>query len=751
VESVRSYFASPTRLVTLTGPGGVGKTRLALEVAQKVNAEFTHGIWFVDLSSIADSRHAVAHLCRVFGAKAQTTESLCESLKGALQSKQLLILLDNCEHVLALASRISSLLDACPNLSILATSRAPLRIRGEQEYQVQPLALPDREQLANLNALRKASSVELLIQRARAVCPAFQLTRGNASAVVELCLRLDGLPLAIELAAPRLRCLSPAELLEGLASPLDIPCEPQRDLAKRQHTLRAAIGWSYALLGCEQQQLFRRLALFEGGFDVRSVDSVCGAAGSVLHDMSVLVEASLVAATQSSQSTRFHLLETMRAFALEELAASGEMNSLRTAHMQHYLSLVEELEPRLSGPDQVASLDALEREHPNIRAALRWALARRDVTVGLRLCSGLRYFWYVRGHLREGSDWLARFLDVAPVGAVEPRLRAQALNAAGNLAGQRGEYDVALRYHQEGLSIRQAIGDDRDVAQSLVNLGSAHIGQANFQAAQGLYEESLRIRRALSDAPGVILSLENLAQLAYVTGDLRRARELYAEGNELSESLGHIRGVGGSLLGLAWIARQEGDVDCALDLCGRAVVLFQKLADQSGLAECLETMGEIALIEDNLRRAARLFGAADTLWERAGSLRMPFQRDRHAHSVGTLHMRLGAPAVDRAWTQGRTMSASRAVAEALTADGSRPHLTPHWPAGGRQPLTRREQEVALLIARGMTNRQIAEALVVSEGTARIHVDHILSKLAFHRRTQIARWVLETGLARNEAA
>jgi non-specific serine/threonine protein kinase len=746
LEDVRSLIAGRPRLVTLTGPGGVGKTRLALEVAEALRGDFSDGVWFVDLSSLVDPQLVLPYIWGILAKGRENGESPLENLVTTLQSSQMLVVLDNCEQVLEAAPELAVALGVCPRLIVLATSRAPLRIRGELEYPVLPLELPRLDQPMRLDAAGKASSVDLFIERVRAVRPDFELNADNAADVAELCVRLDGLPLAIELVAPRLRSMSPAALLERLDSCMNNVGDAPRDVAARQRTMRATVNWSYCLLNHSQQRLFRRLAVFESGFDMFSAEAVCGSGESVVGDLGALVEASLVFAVHFSARTGFGLLETVRTYALEQLSASGELDAVREAHLRHYVSLVEELELRTSGREQVSCLDRLEREHANICAALRWALQQQDVSLGLRLCSALRHFWYVRGSLREGSEWLAGFLS-CPMADVDPRLRARALNAAGNLAGQRGAYADAERYHRESLSLRRNIGDEREIAQSLVNLGSTSVARGDFQTAQDLYEESLRLRRSLDDAPGVFLSLENLALLAYQMGQFERARALYVEARALAESLGNSRNIARTLQGLAWVAQQQGHLDEAIGLNHQALLRFHDVGDRSALAECLETIGDLASVQGNAHRGARLLGAAERLWEQAGSTRLPVDHGRYLRSVELVRLRLGDSATDRAWMEGRSMSAQQAVDEALgllPSDGN----TRHAGASGRTRLTRREREVAVLIARGLTNRQIADALVISAGTARIHVDHILAKLAFQSRTQVAAWVVETRLQRD---
>ncbi|HSH81837.1 MAG TPA: adenylate/guanylate cyclase domain-containing protein, partial [Herpetosiphonaceae bacterium] len=424
-----------TRLVTLTGPGGTGKTRLALQVAADLLDHFANGVWFVDLAPIADPSLLVSTIATALGVRETGGQSLLDSLKAYLREKQLLLVLDNFEQITAVADQVAALLAAAPALKVLVTSRVPLHVRGEHEYAVPPLPLPDRAAGTSPDRLSQYEAVRLFIDRARDVQAAFAVTNTNAPAVAEICHRLDGLPLAIELAAARVKLLSPEAILQRLDRPLKLLSGGARDLHTRQQTLRATIDWSYNLLAPKEQTLFRRLGVFTGGFDLAAVDAVCGTgdeAGDVFDTVAALVDNSVVRPVETLDGEpRFTVLETIREYALERLEAAGETGGLRRHHVEYFLLLAERGDLELRGPNELAWLNRLETEHDNLRAALQWTLDQREAELGLRLVGALTLFWRYRGHWSEGHAWLERLLAVGDAAA--PAVRARALAGAGNI------------------------------------------------------------------------------------------------------------------------------------------------------------------------------------------------------------------------------------------------------------------------------------------------------------------------------
>ncbi len=754
------------RLLTLTGAGGVGKTRLALAVAEDLLGAFEDGAFFVDLAPIVDPALVPSVIAGVLEVGETARKPLVESLVDHLRGRSLLLVLDNFEQVLAAAPLLAELLTACRALKVLVTSRAALHISGEHEFPVPPLELPDPKHLPDLEALSQYEAVSLFIQRARAARPDFQVTNTNAPAVAELCARLDGLPLAIELAAARVKLLSPQALLARLerarlASPLHLLTGGARDLPARQQTLRSTIDWSYDLLEPGERALFARLAVFVGGCSLEAVEAVCSAGEDlpldVLDGLALLVDKSLLRQAEGPEGEpRFGMLETIREYAAERFEASGDAETLRRRHAEYYLALAEQAAPELLGPQQGTWLERLEREHDNLRAALGWALERGEETVGLRLAAALGQFWEVRGHLGEGQGWLERALSRWPEAPAPAR--SGALSAAGSLAYVRGEYERAATLLEESLSVRRALEDRPGVALSLHKLGRVEHYRGDFERAAALYDESLAIRRALGDARGVAWSLNSSAVLARDRGDDDRARALYQESLAHFRELGDTWGIGLLLNNLARIARDREDWERAAALCAESLALFQELGDRTGVAWVLSNLAVVAQRRGAWESAARLHGAAEALRETIGLAAIflsPSERARYEAAVATTRAELGDRAFAAATAAGRAMPAEEIARAALlgagpTAGAERAEDAPPSsaaPAPDREPspLTRREREVAALVARGQTDRQIAESLVITEGTVGVHLANIFSKLDLHARAQLAVWAAEHGL------
>jgi predicted ATPase len=496
------------RLLTLTGTGGVGKTRLALQVATDLQDDFAAGVSFIPLAPISDPELLIPTIAHALGLRETGNRPLLDLLKPSLQNKRLLLLLDNFEQIISAAPILANLLEACPQVRLLVTSREVLRVRGEHEFVVQPLSVPDLKQSADSETLSHYASVTLFTQRAQAVKPDFRITDTNASTVAAICGRLDGLPLALELAAARLKVLSPQALLARLEHRLQVLTRGTRDVSERQQTLRNTIQWSYDLLSAGEQRLFRCLAVFVGGCTLEAVEAVCGMKGDVLNDVASLIDKNLVRRREQAGGTvRLMMLETIREFGLECIEECGEVEMMRRAHAVYYLALAEEAEPELRGPQQVTWLEQLEREHDNLRATLRWAVEQEEagqrIEMALRLGSALCRFWQVRSHLSEGRRWLEKAL----ASEVMPLVRAKALYAAGMLAFDQGDHDQATRQCEESLALFRELNDRRGMAVSLSVLGyAAHRRGAN---ATPLLEESLTIGRAVGERQSRCLLLWN--------------------------------------------------------------------------------------------------------------------------------------------------------------------------------------------------------------------------------------------------
>jgi predicted ATPase/DNA-binding CsgD family transcriptional regulator len=747
------------RLLTLTGAGGTGKTRLALAVAADLLEAFEGGVFFVDLSPLSDPGLVASAVGRALEVKETGGTPLVESLKAFLRDRQVLLVLDNFEQVVAAALLVAELLRDCPALKVLATTRAVLRLSGEHDFPVPPLALPDPRHLPDLEALSQYEAVALFIQRARAAKPDFGVTSANAPAVAEICARLDGLPLAIELAAAQVRLLPPQALLARLGSRLKLLVGGARDLPARQQTLRGTIDWSYGLLDPGEQMLFARLAVFVGACSLEAAGAVCDAGGDlpidVLEGLASLVDKSLLRQEEAEGEPSFGMLETIREYATERLEAGGDAEMLRRRHAERYLALIERAEPGLTGPQQGAWLERLEREHDNLRAALGWALERDEAELGLRFAGALGRFWEVHGHLSEGQGWLEKALSRwtgAPAA-----MRGKALNAAGNLAYIRCDYQLAAVLHEESLALQRASGDRWGVAVSLHNLGRVAHYRGDYERAMALYNESLAIRRDLGDKRGIAMSLNSLGVMARNRGDPAAAHSLYEESLALFRELGDRWGVGLLLNNLARAARDLGDWQHTATLCAESLALFRELGDRHGIAWVLSNLMIVAQRQGACERAARLYGAAEGLRQALGSSSLslsPAERATYEASAAAARVKLGEAAFAAAQAAGRAMTLEQGIEFAVSgaeappsgeSDSNTAVVSKAAASRRPDPLTRRERGVAVLVARGLTDRQIAEELVITEGTVGVHLDHIFTKLGFHSRAQVAAWAAEHGL------
>ena len=613
------------RLVTLTGTGGIGKTRLGMEVAHCQLDAFADGVCFVPLAPISDPAFVLAAIAQALGIKEAGERPLLDLLKTFLQDKHLLLLLDNFEQVLAAAPVLSDLLAGCPDLKILVTSRAVLRIQGEHEFPVPPLALPDLARLPQSEDLVQYPAVALFLQRALAVKPDLSVTKANMRAIAEICARLDGLPLAIELAAVRIKLLPPPALLRRLEHPLHVLTSGAQDTPARQQTLRNTIAWSYHLLDGDQQRLFRRLCVFLGGCTLETIESICGALGDeafpVLDATASLIDKSLLQQTeQEEEEPRFVVLETIREYGLEALAESQELERTRRAHAGYYLNLAEQAEPELGGPRQAAWLERLEREHDNLRAVLRWSLEQGEASkdgqymeLALRLGGALRRFWIVHGHISEGRNILEQALAASE--AVRASVRAKALLAAAHLAAVQGDYERTEALCQESLHLYRELGDQSGIARSVYLLGEAAWTTGNMATARSLIEETLALRREMDDREHLAYSLYSLALLESSQGEYARARTLFEESSSINSELGNKRGIAISLMELAsTLFVSQGDPAMVRSLLEEALALFKEVGDKEGLAASLCLSGQIALSQGDTVTAHRLAGESQVLY-----------------------------------------------------------------------------------------------------------------------------------------
>ena len=621
-----------TRLVTLTGTGGVGKTRLGLQVASDLLDDFEAGVCFVQLAPISDPALVIPAIARALDLKETGDRSLFDLLKEYAQSRPLLLLLDNFEQVLPAAPLLSELLVECPDLKILVTSRAALHIRGEREFPVPPLALPDLTRVHTGETLSSCASVALFLERARAVRPDLQLTPANSRAIAEICVRLEGLPLAIELAAARIKLLPPQALLERLEHRLDVLTGGGQDVPARQQTLRNAITWSYELLDAGEQRLFRCLSVFVGGCTLETVEEVYATMGagasSVLDGASSLIDKSLLQQVEfEGREPRLLMMETIREYALDALAASGEMEAARQAHAACFLRLAEEAEPELKSERQAFWSDRLAREYDNLRAALEWLLAKAEheqddgvdaKEMALRLVGALFWYWWVRGHWSEGRNFLERALTVSEsVGA--SIYGAKALFATANLAFVQSDYERAVALSEGSLALYRQLGDRRGIALSLYPPGNVAWSRGNMTQARALKEEALALHRELGDSGYIALSLFSLGLLESSLGAYERARALFEESLAIDRKLQNKRGVAHTLSQLAQLLFVvQADTETIRPLLEECFALAQEVGFKEGIAAYYCVSAQVAFSQGDLVSARALAEKSAALYKEMG-------------------------------------------------------------------------------------------------------------------------------------
>ena len=745
-----------TRLLTLTGPPGVGKTRLALELALHQVDAFADGVWLVELASLADPALLPQTVATALGVRERSGEALPDTLAEALRARRLLLVLDNCEHLVdACAALAEHLLRAGPRLRILATSREGLGIAGETTWWVSSLALPDTETLPasepdRLAAVKDCAAVRLFAERAGAVLPSFAVTAENARPVAEVCRRLDGIPLALELAAVRVRALSVDELARRLGDRFRLLAGADRTALPRQQTLRAAVDWSYALLPEPERVLLRRLAVFAGGWTLDAAEQVCAGDGiaseDVLELLVQLVNKSLVVVEVHAELQRYRLLEMIREYADEKLSEAGEEAMVRQRHLGWLRAMIEATPRFLRGPEGDAWLDRFEQELDNLRAALTWSRREfADPESMLRLAGGTWEFWYRRGRLSEGRGWIEAALAA---GGGSAAARAQALVGAFSLAHVQGDSERAETLAREALALYRELADRQGTGWCLFALGILAQSRGDHKRAAALGEESLVLLRQAGDRLGSAIALGGLGMLAHQQGVYGRAAALYEQALALYRERADRYGIGWSLHYLGLAAGAQGDRDRARSLLEESVKLRHEIGDAEGLAGCLEGLAALEATTGRPERAARLLGAAVALRQAIGTPVPASERAEHQRTLATVRAGLGVQAFEAAWAEGHAMRPDQAAAYALAdeeptppaARGSTGAEVQAAPGG----LSRRELEVAALIARGHTNRQIAEQLVISEWTVDSHVRHILTKLGFRSRAQVATWTAEQG-------
>jgi predicted ATPase len=660
------------RLLTLVGPGGSGKTRLGLEVALGLVERFEHGVYFVGLAELSEPGAVLPTIARTLGLP-DSEQPPAQALKEYLRERQLLLLLDNFEQVIGAAPLLAQLLAAAPRLELMVTSRAALRVSGEQEFPVEPLELPDLARLPAIpEALMTSAAVQLFVMRAQAVKPSFQLDAGNMAAVAEICVRLDGLPLALELAAARVKLFAPQAMLQRLDNRLKLLTGGARDLPGRQQTLRGAIDWSYNLLDPGEQALFARLGVFVGGCTIDAAETICNADGGleldVIDGLTSLVDKSLLRQQEDSEGEpRFTMLETIREYAVEKLDASGVAEAMLQAHGAFFLEYAEAAAPELTGDEQALWLDRLDDRNGNLRAATERAVERGDAEMGLRVGVALWQFWLARGHLREGRRLLDAALALPEAASVDAALRAPALNATGWLAIRQGDQAQAQSSFEAGLAIAREQGDKIGVARSLNNLAWVIGKQGKLDDAQAAYAECLALLRELDHKQGLAATLINSGLLAIDRNDLGQAEAAFLESLKLAQQLKDTNGIASALVNLANVTRLRGDVAASEAYVRQSLNLYRQTDAFEGIVACLEAFAWVHEVHGRLDRAARLWGAAAAIREATGLPLAESEVEEQLFAIDVANAQTDPSAWSAAWSEGRTMSVEQAVALALEA------------------------------------------------------------------------------------
>ena len=769
-----------TRLVTLTGPGGVGKTRLALAVAHALVSEFGDAVAFAPLALIRDPDLVLPAVAAALGVVERGERPLLASVAAAWAGRRVLLVVDNCEQVTAAAPRLAELLAACPGLALLATSRAPLRLSGEHDVPLSPLPLPEPSGSRSFERIARNAAVRLFAERAHAARSDFTLTDENAESVAAICARLDGLPLAIELAAARIGHLTPAALLARLAPRLPLLSGGPRDAPQRLRTMRDAIGWSYDLLDAAEQALFRRLAVFAGGFTLEAAEAVTsrgveesrsreGArsvsstprlpdSSTTLDPLGSLIDHSLVQQEEGPAGqgggSRFGMLETIREFGLEQLAASGEEPRARDTHAAFFSGLVAQAATalgRFGAPEEVAWRLRLAADEANLRSALTWLLERPDGDVALRMAGGLGWYWFLRGQLREGRDWLERALAAGQDGS--PAARALVQERAAWLAWDHGDAPAAMGHADPALQTYRSLGDGAGIAQALHVLGLATQHAGDHDRAEELFREAFAAYRAVGDAATAGATLGELAASRWAVGDLATAETLIAEGLDLIRTTDEPLTAAPLLNSRGGIAVERGDLTHAATAFGESLAVSREHDSARELPDCFEGIATIAAARGDARSAARLFATAEALREVIGKPVTPLDRGRYERAIAGVRATLSESAFATAWDEGLALPLDQALAvvdQVLATAGSPPPAKQAEAAGpiaaaAAVGLTEREVDVLRLLVAGQSNPEIAAALFISRGTVRTHVSNILGKLGARSRTEAADTAHRLGL------
>jgi predicted ATPase/DNA-binding CsgD family transcriptional regulator len=836
--------STQVRLLVLTGPGGIGKTRMALQIATDLRQDFPAGVCFVSLEPLRDPALVPSTIANALGLRETARTSVVDQLKDSLREQHLLLLLDNFEQVAPAAPLLTELLTACPKLKVLVSSRTRLHVRGEHEWVVPPLALPDPKQLADSGALSQYAAVALFLQCAWALQPEFQVTSTSTRAIAEICVRLEGVPLAIELAAARIKQLPPQALLTQLSHRLPVLTSGPQDAPVRQQTLRNTLAWSYDLLNPWEQQLLRQLSVFVGGCTLQAAEAVCAAPGngvgaglaSVFDGVASLIDKSLLYQTErEGEEPRFGMLEMTREYGQEMLAMCEETEAARKAHAAYYLALVEQAAHTWEGPQHAVWLGRLERDHDNLRAAMQWSLEQEEdgdrVEAAFRFGGALRSFWQVRGYFREGRTFLEHVLAQSE-GSL-PSWHSKALNDAVLLAVSQGDHDWGEALCQENLLRCRELGDGSAVARALYLLGWIACLKGNLATAYARLSESLTLSKEVDDRGGILIALTWLGVVTVYQGEYARARALFEQTLTMQRKLANKRGMAWPLVLLAWglflsqsdpttlrtslteaerlfeelgdkwgvaecrrlqgeFILEQGDTGTARTLLEQSATLFKEIGNRRGMAYAFCLLGEVAarqqdwpsareFYEESLKEAravddifeiasclegiagilaaertllahvlwaAQLWGAAEALRERIGVPLPPVKRVTYEARVASARSSIGKRIFSAYWMQGRTMTPEQALATGgkVAMPSQRTTESPSIPsrnvAANLAGLTAREVEVLRWVARGLTDAQVAEQLVISPRTVTSHLSSIYNKLAVTSRAAATRFAVD---------
>ena len=741
-----------TRLLTLTGGGGSGKTRLAMEVASQLLNGFLGGVWLVELAPLADPELVPQATASAFSVREAPGRALTETLIDYLQARHVLLVLDNCEHLIGACAQLAErLLRACPNLRILATSREPLHIAGELIWLVPGLSLPDPCRLHPSENLLQYEAVHLFIERAKAVLPDFKVSEDNAAALAQVCHRLEGMPLAIELAAARVRVLSVEQIAGRLDDGLHLLVGGHRTDLARHQTLKATLDWSYDLLSDKEQRSLRRLAVFAGGFFLEAAEVICAGEdiehGEVLDLLTALIDKSLVIVDKPQGSEpRYRLLEPIRQYSAERLQSSGEETIVRKRHRDWYLALARGANSKLFGPEQPLWVERLETEHDNLRAAIAWSLQEPDeIEPGMQLADALYLFWQLRGFFSEGRRWLETMLSRDSKATTF--LRARALSGTGFMTIHMGDFAQTRVYWEQALSLFQELGDNRQIGWQLTYLAYLTQQERDYSRALSLAEQALSLQREAEDPWGIAGASFCLADSVYVQGDFSRASALLEEAVGITRSMGNLWGLGRRLARLGQVRQAQNDPEHAMALIQEGLTACRTAGDQWGTSMALVGLAGAASKRGDPQRAALLLGAVETQRNSIGAALWLVDQLEYEQNLAKVQGALTKEQFEAAWAQGQAMTLADAIAfaqdeaappsglpaaqraQALLGTPSR-SPAPLEPAG----LTQREIEILRHVAVGKSNQAIAEELVLSIRTVERHISNIYEKIGVYGTT-----------------